>query len=89
MAGDRLGARLECHRPLEVLRPVLLVRDLAPVTIKIPFGRPPTGCVDSGHDAVHAVRGEEPVLDAVPETVRVDRIAEVPVCVACCPLAAA
>ncbi len=79
MARDRLRAGLERERALEVLRPVLLVGDLAAVAVDVALRRPPSRGVDARDDAVDAVRREEAVVDAVAQAVRVDRVAEVAV----------
>ena len=80
--GDRLGARAQRDDPLEVLRPILVVGNLAAVAVELALARPPAGGVPVGDDAMHAVGREEAVVDALPQAVGVDRVAEVAVGVA-------
>ena len=82
MAGDGLGAGAQGHDALEVLGLVFLVGDRAAVAVEVVRARPPAGGVPLGDDAVHAVGGEEAVLDALAQAVLVDRVAEVEIGVA-------
>ena len=82
MAGDGLGAGAQRDDALEVLGLVLVVGDLAAVAVELVLARAPAGGVPLGDDAMHAVGREEAVVDALPQAVRVDRVAEVAVGVA-------
>ena len=61
---------------------VFVVGDRPAVAIKLVLARPPAGGVPFGDDAMHAIGREEAVVDALPQAVLVDRIAEVEVGVA-------
>ena len=80
--GDGLGAGPQGDDALEVLGLVFLVGDVAAVAVQLVLARPPAGGVPLGDDPVHAVGGEEAVLDALAQAVLVDRVAEVEVGVA-------
>ena len=77
--GDRLGAGLQRNDPLEVGRLVNLVGNLPAVAVDVALAGPPAGRVPLGDDPMHAVRGQEAVVDALPQAVGVDRVAEVAV----------
>ena len=70
------------NEPLEILGAVVSVRDLPAVAVNFALGGPPARRVHSGDDAVHAIRREESVIDALPQAVGVERIAEIRVRVA-------
>ncbi len=80
--GDRLGAGAQRDDPLEILGLVFVVGDRAAVAVEFVLARPPAGRIPFGDDAMHAVRREEAVVDALPQAVFVDRIAEIAVGVA-------
>src|SRR5206468_4249879 len=79
VSSDRFGTRAKCNDFLEVLRRVLPVRDLAPEPVDISSAGAPAGCIVSRDDAVNAIRGQEAVLNSLPEAVLVDGVAEVQV----------
>ncbi len=81
MSGDGLGAGTQRDDALEVPGLVLVVGNRPAVAVEVVLARPPARGVPFG-DAMHPVRREEAVVDALPEAVFVDRIAEVPVRVA-------
>ena len=80
--GDGLRAGAKRDDALEILGLVFIVRDLPAVAVEFVLARPPAGGIPLGDDAMHAVRREEAVVDALAQTVFVDRIAEVEVGVA-------
>src|SRR3990170_1274469 len=82
MLSDSLGAGAQRHHSLEVLRLVLIVEDRPAVAVQVGPARAPAGGVPLGDDAMHPIRREETILDALTEAVFVDRIAEVEVGIA-------
>src|SRR5262249_56986943 len=61
----------------EVPGVVLIVGHLAAVAVPLAGRRPPAGCVEVGDDTMHAVGGEEAVLNALPKAVSIQWVAEV------------
>ena len=82
VAGDRLGSRAQRDDPLEILRPVFIIRDGAAVAVEFVLARPPPGSIPFGDDAMHPVGSKKAVVDALPQAVFVNRIAEIAVGVA-------
>ena len=82
MPGDRLGAGAQRNDPLEILGLVFVVGDLPAVAVEFVLARPPAGGVPVGDDAMHAVGRQEAVVDALPQAVGVNRVAEIEVGVA-------
>ena len=62
--------------------PIFLVGDFAAVAVEVVLARPPAGGVPLRDDAMHAVGREEAVVNALPQAVGVNRVAEVEVGVA-------
>ena len=77
VARHRLRAGAQRHHALEVGGRVLLVGDRVAVAVELALARAPAGGVPLGDNTVHTVRGEEAVVDALPQAVGVDRCAEV------------
>ena len=71
MSGDGFCPSLERDGPLEVPRSILLIWYVPAIAIQVAPRRSPTGCVDGGYDAMHAVRSEEAVIDARAQAVLV------------------
>src|SRR5688572_3448578 len=80
--GDRLRTRTERDDALEIPSLVLLIGDRAAVAVELVLAGPPAGSVPVGDDAVDSIRSEETVLDSLPQTVLVDGVAEIEVCIA-------
>jgi len=79
---NRLGARTQRDDALEILGLVLVVRHRAAEAVEFVLGRPPAGGIHRGDDAMHAIRREKAILDALAQAIGVDRVAEVFVAVA-------
>ena len=75
--GDGLGARLQRDDALEILGAVFVVGDLPAVSVNFALARPPASRIDGGDDAVDPVRRKKAVIDALPQAVCVERIAEI------------
>src|SRR6266480_8045502 len=82
MLCNRFGPLEQSNFSLEVRRSVNLVWNATPVAINIIFTRPPTRRIPLSDDTVDAIWREKAVLDSLPQTVLVNRIPEVKVCVA-------
>ena len=82
MAGHCPGTGAQGHDAFEILGLILLVRHLSAVAIQLVLAGPPAGGIYGSDDAVHAVRGQKAILDALAQAVGVDRVAKVFVAVA-------
>ena len=82
VSGNRLGARTQRDDALEVLGLVFVVRHRAAKAVQFVLGRTPASGIHGGYDAMHAIRREKAILDALAQAVGVDRVAEVIVAVA-------
>jgi hypothetical protein len=77
MAGDRPGAARMGKIPLEIGRLVDPVGDLLATQVALARSRPIARGIDLGDHAMHTVRGQEAVIDALAQTVGVDRVPEI------------
>ncbi|MCX7818019.1 MAG: hypothetical protein N2652_02235 [Kiritimatiellae bacterium] len=75
--GDGFGAGAEGDDFFEVGRLGFPVWNRAAVAVKFTFRRPPSGGIHVGADAVHPIRREEAVFDALWQAVGVSRRAEI------------
>src|ERR1035437_7099701 len=82
MPGDSLRAGAEGDAPLKIGCGINLVGNFAAVTVEVVLARSPTGGVPLRDDAMHAIGCEEAVVNALPQTVSVNRVAEIKVGVA-------
>src|SRR5438034_4139162 len=82
MSRDRFRASTQRNDSLKILCLIFVVRNLATVSIKIVFARTPTGGIPFGDYTVNAIRREKSIVDALPQTVLVDRVSEVAIRVA-------
>src|SRR5207253_11402786 len=57
-------------------------RNLTAVAIEIALARTPAGCVPLSHNAMNPIGREKSIFDALAQTIRVNRIAEVAVSIA-------
>src|SRR5207249_12201781 len=65
--GDRLIASPQSDDSLEVLRPVLLIRNLPSVPIELALVGSPADCISSRENPVDLVGSEESILDPLAE----------------------
>src|SRR5665213_825005 len=79
VGGNRFGARPQRDHPLEVLRLVFVVGDRPAIAIEFVPAWPPPGGIPFRNDAMHAIGCQEAVVDALPQAVLIDRIAEIPI----------
>src|SRR5881396_160501 len=77
-----LGPLEQSNFSFEVRRSVNLIWNATPIAINIVFARPPTRRIPQSDDTVDSIWREKAVLDALPQTVLVNRIAKVKVRVA-------
>ena len=77
MAGDDLRPGAKRHPRLEVLRAVFGVPNLVPIPIEFALDGRSASSIVVGYDAVHPVRRQEAVGNALVQTVEAKRIAEV------------
>ena len=82
MPGDGFSAFEQCDLPLKIRRAVEFVRDATAVAVNVFLAGPPAGGIPLRNDAVDAIRREETVVNALPQAVGVNGIAEVKVGVA-------
>ena len=77
MPRNRQGTRAQGNHALEVFGLVFVVGNLAPIAVNFVFARSPARCVPLGDDTVDAVGRKKTVINALTQTVLVDRIAEI------------
>jgi hypothetical protein len=80
--SDRSRAGSQGDDAFEVLRLVLVVGNGPPVAVPVDHAGPPAGRIPFGDHTVDAVGSEEAVVDALPQAVLVDRVAEVEIGIA-------
>jgi hypothetical protein len=68
--------------PFKIRRSVNLIWNASPIAIKIIFARPPTRRVPLCNHAVDSIWSEEAVFDSLPQTVLVNWIPKIKICVA-------
>ncbi len=82
MLCNRFGSLEQSNFSFEVRRSINLVWDATPIAINIIFTRPPTRRIPLSDDAVDSIWRKKAVFNSLPQTVLVNRIAEVKVRVA-------
>ena len=82
MPRNRQGTGAQGNDALEVFGLIFVVGDLAPKAVNFVLARPPSCGVPLGDDTVDPVGREKTVIDALTQTVLVDRIAEIQIGVA-------
>ena len=82
MPGDGLGTGAQGNDPFEILGLILVVRNDPAVAVQIVLAGTPAGGVPFGNDTMHPVGRQKAVIDALPEAVFVERVAEVQIGVA-------
>jgi hypothetical protein len=82
MPGDGFGSLEQSDLSLKIRCAVKFVGDTATVAVNVFLARPPAGRVPLCDNAMHAIRCEEAVINALPQAVGVNGIAEIEVGVA-------
>ena len=79
---DSLGAGAQCHPALKIGGRINFVGNFPAVAVQVILAGAPTGGVPLRDDAVYPVRGQEAVVNALPQAVGVLRVAKIQVGVA-------
>src|SRR5689334_17196530 len=77
VSSDGLCASAKCYAALEVSGPIHFVWNFPAVPIEIVLARAPSGGIPLCHNTVNAIRREETVVNSLPKTIDIDRIAKV------------
>ena len=77
MPGDRSVRARQGHHSLEIDGVVFFVRDGTAETVDVTLTGPPAGSVPGGDYAMDAIRRQKPIVNALPQTVGVDRYSEI------------
>ncbi len=77
MPGDCVCSRKHGNRSLKIIRMIFLIWDHSPKTIEVGLAGSPAHRIPFGHYAMHAIRGQKTVVNALPQAVFVEWIAEV------------